>query len=1666
MAGPELLAPVPQLNNRSALSFLAQDRSIKNKTSDNYFTRPMRHSEAVQSDTFCSGFGNLLCPETETKLIRSRSNKSLGKNYEQTDLTRKITSNDSCQNVAKPTRVDNPMLRISDSREGRLFTVSKVGNNGKIYLCPTNRPANENHTISPKISPTRKSLNVTSSDYCSENTECLTCAPYPITIDDPRNSTIFTDTQSHTRPPSSSNVNEVTTEIDYNAKYTIGSTLNHFSDESNSLPTLQIRIPSYRLGSPQFSTKGSAFLLQGSSREYSDLSPHSYLSNKSQPSFLDVRMTDSRDSSRQSPVVTEIFDALNLNSSRENPYMVHRSVSGKLLAATPPRLVAEITSPALVDYDLLSDFFLTFRSFLDTKDLMRMLVARLAWSSLRSDSLGTVVSVRTFVAIRHWLLNYFLDDFLKDRELRKLFCDLVNDFANQKAPHPSRSKVSLKIVRELKKCWRSLYMAYQESTNYLAHLKSSDPVETTEVVNFQDINYEINFQEDLFHHDNEQQNKCINQYIFADSKLNFETQQILTETLHLESSDITSHLTDDIHCRIPLSPQHTSSNEILCSHTNFHKSVKSEGGRVGCSISKKSILQIGSSIRILNKPNEKHEQYHPSESESGREFCRCQQFSPREKDQINENSFAIPLADSHGRGKLLRSRRSALDSNKPPLSEELNTHTDRFQCIATLKMVTPAREPGIKKLFSSVRRAFSSTTDQISSSLHIQSCFPQTVPLYTRDENINQCSDPATATNDIPDSNSIRNIKRIDILSAMAARELEDACKKYDPRFDSRLLIEPNLSPDSSHNTQVKSVRNLNSFIQSDEDDLDQHSTSNKTFLEYGSSTSRSFILSDFSYFPSVKTFATACMRPNFGPTPPITPTHRLPCTDREDLASLTFEKGDKTPLSEDTPSLVVDSNSSVEDEISAPSNSPTFEGNDHSSLGVSFDTESSSQLHTLYLNSTNWKSEHSARTTVISEAVVESHKNSLNKVSKSLCSKPLRRRPGGYLRSQDDLNVTSSHSHPSQFSPDPQSIDSPRSSAQNIDPYHAHAGNFRKDYDRDYRISSKISVSHNGSHIGLQSLFEKEVQFLAQLPDEDEDSGTVEAALLKLEGKFDKAHTDNSEKNSYCSNFKSLDQFKNSNFYTSPSAAEENEKLKNRKYVLKANVLNSPPALETHELRYNNMAESETEKINYSQDLPKVSIQTKEPSDIMTPDNYISFWQSFDIENVSLNRMSHLSALNDFKEKSEVVESSFEHTQLSLDTITTTKLEQKNDEAPKKSDILMSKNLSFFDADTDEGNNFLRVMNESTQSTIYTHSDPPRIISSFLSIEASNSKKSSDNKILDSTSVQTKLKPELDSKNDCDSVKTYSSSTVAKSKLDNSEVSLPQSQARKLRSYRGASISMNPLRLHRISQIPKEKTSSHLPFILVFNPEILAQQFTLVEKYIVSQIDWKDLAEMRWKDVSLSTTSWVSYLESQNPPHGVQAFFTRFNLMIKWVTSECVLTQDKSERVNCLIQFIHIADKCRKYRNFATMIQIVVALTSDDIVGLTKTWVQVPSAETQTFQELAALVLSQSRQILRAEMEGSNLEHGCIPFLQIYTKDLHENSKNPINVTSSSRSEPMVDFENCRKKAFAIKTILRLLEASQNYHFSPIKDVFERCYWIAALNDEQILTCRKLIQD
>ncbi|KAJ6554514.1 hypothetical protein B0H19DRAFT_1153894 [Mycena capillaripes] len=123
-----------------------------------------------------------------------------------------------------------------------------------------------------------------------------------------------------------------------------------------------------------------------------------------------------------------------------------------LVAATIERWIAQLTSD--LSYDELLNFFLTYRTYISAVDLCHLLICRFHWalqqpSSTQDEMVRRVVRVRTFVAIRYWLLTFFTVDFMPDRELRLLVAHWLNTLIRD--PILTKHTDGLSIVRKLMK---------------------------------------------------------------------------------------------------------------------------------------------------------------------------------------------------------------------------------------------------------------------------------------------------------------------------------------------------------------------------------------------------------------------------------------------------------------------------------------------------------------------------------------------------------------------------------------------------------------------------------------------------------------------------------------------------------------------------------------------------------------------------------------------------------------------------------------------------------------------------------------------------------------------------------------------------------------------------------------------------------------------------------------------------------------------------------------------------------------------------------------------------------------------------------------------------------------------------------------------------------------
>ena len=91
-----------------------------------------------------------------------------------------------------------------------------------------------------------------------------------------------------------------------------------------------------------------------------------------------------------------LYDTIDLSDSN----ILEKNADGKVIAGTVEGLVAYITSPDCLDYEVLSDFFMMYRKFMEPSKLLGLLCARFEWGLIRGavvrppDNEGNVLSLQ------------------------------------------------------------------------------------------------------------------------------------------------------------------------------------------------------------------------------------------------------------------------------------------------------------------------------------------------------------------------------------------------------------------------------------------------------------------------------------------------------------------------------------------------------------------------------------------------------------------------------------------------------------------------------------------------------------------------------------------------------------------------------------------------------------------------------------------------------------------------------------------------------------------------------------------------------------------------------------------------------------------------------------------------------------------------------------------------------------------------------------------------------------------------------------------------------------------------------------------------------------------------------------------------------------------------
>lgn len=293
-------------------------------------------------------------------------------------------------------------------------------------------------------------------------------------------------------------------------------------------------------------------------------------------------------------------------------------------------------------------------------------------------------------------------------------------------------------------------------------------------------------------------------------------------------------------------------------------------------------------------------------------------------------------------------------------------------------------------------------------------------------------------------------------------------------------------------------------------------------------------------------------------------------------------------------------------------------------------------------------------------------------------------------------------------------------------------------------------------------------------------------------------------------------------------------------------------------------------------------------------------------------------------------------------------------------------------------------------------------------------------------------------------------------------------------------------------------ENSSHVSFVLSYDSKSLAEHFTMIEKDMLQDIDWKELIELNWNKELTPVNSWLEIIVNDNyytQNKGVNLVIARFNLMVNWIISEILLTKAESERIAIMSRFIHVAQHSQITQNFSTLMQIILALTSEKVSKLKETWKKLPPGDLLTLKNLEELT-SPLKNFINIRLCTNQVRPsiGCIPFVGLYLSDLIFNAERPkfvkrqqkpldpparggtasvsersvtigdstTGLDAESESERLINFSRFRTSVHIVKSLSQSIEWSRNYDYPVDEELLRKCLYIKSLDEEEMNYCVK----
>ncbi|XP_042537094.1 ral guanine nucleotide dissociation stimulator isoform X2 [Dipodomys spectabilis] len=263
-------------------------------------------------------------------------------------------------------------------------------------------------------------------------------------------------------------------------------------------------------------------------------------------------------------------------------------------------------------------------------------------------------------------------------------------------------------------------------------------------------------------------------------------------------------------------------------------------------------------------------------------------------------------------------------------------------------------------------------------------------------------------------------------------------------------------------------------------------------------------------------------------------------------------------------------------------------------------------------------------------------------------------------------------------------------------------------------------------------------------------------------------------------------------------------------------------------------------------------------------------------------------------------------------------------------------------------------------------------------------------------------------------------------------------------------------------SPVATENGLSEKPHLLTFPPDLVAEQFTLMDAELFKKVVPYHCLGSIW-----------SQRDKKGKEHlapTIRATVTQFNNVANCVITTCLgdHSMKASDRARVVEHWIEVAQECRVLKNFSSLYAILSALQSNAIHRLKRTWEEVSRDSFRVFQKLSEIFSDENNYSLSRELlikEGTSkfatLEmnprrgprrpkemgviQGTVPYLGTFLTDL-------VMLDTAMKDYlygRLINFEKRRKEFEVIAQIKLLQSACNNYSIVP-EEAFKA--WFEAL--------------